>query len=260
MDPRIRYLQQRRKRRGGTPPDPFATVTRDATSGIYVPASAAEWTTFIAAAGLSIAVPDALWLMQEASGNPADSIGSLTLTASGIGITYQQSVTGWTRKAIKFADANTSQLRSTGASLPDVSTASQLTLLLAQLAVPSSTAKVMAHGTVRNEIRITTTPRLRAQSNGNIADGSVSPTGSVIPIGLRSRAAVSVVGFSDTEKLTPTLAAVTGKAINFGAVGDATAPPISLLYAVQWHNANAEMSDANYKLMLQALGCTITWS
>lgn len=97
-------------------------VSKDAAAGIYCPASSTEWTNFIARKGLSVAVPDALWLYQEASGNLADSIGSFTLTAAGTGATYQSAVTGWTRKGIAITDAATANFSSTSASLPDVST------------------------------------------------------------------------------------------------------------------------------------------
>src|SRR5262245_47294003 len=84
----------------------LSAVSRDATSNILVPANAAEWAQVLASAGISSGGPSALWLFQEASGNPADSVGSFTLTASGTP-TYQAAVSGWTRKAITFADAAT---------------------------------------------------------------------------------------------------------------------------------------------------------
>ncbi len=73
------------------------TGTVDATSGWAVPASTAEWTSLLAGSGL--ANPSLLWLCQEAAGNLADSIGSGT-GAKGGAPTYQNAVSGWSRKAV----------------------------------------------------------------------------------------------------------------------------------------------------------------
>jgi RHS repeat-associated protein len=90
-------------------------VTQDATSNWYVPANSTEWTNLLSGTGISN--PSQLWLMQESSGNLSDSIGTATLTATGT-VSYQQSVTGWSRKAVApqaggtnyFVDWNDSHL------------------------------------------------------------------------------------------------------------------------------------------------------
>src|SRR6185312_9979983 len=71
-------------------------VTRDATSGRWIPQSAAEFSSLYS--GTSIANPSSLHLCQEASGNLADSIGSRPFVGSGG--TYRSAVTGWARKAV----------------------------------------------------------------------------------------------------------------------------------------------------------------
>lgn len=238
-------------------------VSRDATSNIYVPATSAEWTTFLASAGLTglVAVPDALWLMQEASGNPADSIGSFTLTASA-GLSYQQAEAGWTRKGVKFTDGGLATLSSASASLPSIATASMTTLIVANATVSNSgTNAILLHGSgTVNRMRITSTPRMTVLSNANSASGAVSPLNAVRPYVMRTnRTAASCVGTSDTEKVTPTFdATVTGKAITLGNGGGT--PTVNMLYVCNWHNAGAEISDANLKALLQAMGFTITWS
>lgn len=254
--------------RGG-PTNPFAGVSRDATSGIYVPANSSEWTTFLAAAGLSgvVAVPSALWLLQEASGNAADSIGSFTLTA-GAGLTYQQSETGWTRKGVKFTDGTAgTSLSSSSASLPDIASASMTTLIIANATASTAGNRILLlHGNPaanRNRIRITSTPEMAVLSNGNIANGTSGangPLNAVRPYVLRTnRTANSCVGTRDTEKLTPTFdATISGKGLDIGA--SSLSPTFNLLYACNWHNANAEISDANLKTLLQMMGFTISWS
>ena len=84
------------------------TWSVDTTSGKPVPANATEWGDFIAAKGLSIPVPNFLHLCQEASGNLADSIGSLTLAANGSPL-YRQAIIGWSRAGVKGTNAATGQ-------------------------------------------------------------------------------------------------------------------------------------------------------
>src|SRR5206468_3997244 len=99
--------------------DYASSVTKDATSMWYVPANSTEWTNLLS--GTGFANPDDSWLMQESSGNLADSIGTRTLTATGT-ISYQVAATGWTRKGIKVADKSTSAYAST--TIPNVNTTS----------------------------------------------------------------------------------------------------------------------------------------
>ena len=237
-------------------------VSKDALAGIYLPASSTEWTNFIARKGLTISVPDAIWLMQEGSGDAADSSGNgFTLTASGTGLAYQQSVAGWSRKAITFTDGSSASLKSTSASLPDISTTSQLTLLVAAVSTPGNVRRIIGHGTTRSELRAVTTPAFRVMSGANQADGVVSPGGVVRPLDLRTnRTTPSTVGFTDGEKITPTFStSITGKTVCFGANGDSNAPPMSALYGLEWHGAHAEITDAALKATEQAMGFAITW-
>lgn len=241
-----------------SPPGPSWSV--DATSGIAVPASAAEWTAFIASKGLSVSVPDALWLMQEASGNAADSIGSFTLTAGGTGLAYQQAVSGWSRKAITFTDGGTGQLKSTSASLPDISTTSQLTLVIALVSTIGGTRNFVTQGTTKSALNLTNAaPRVRVASSSNSTDGALDPTVGVKPFVLgTNRTAGSTTGYTDVEKLSPTFStAVTGKTACIGA-NSANGPGAAVLYACEWHAAKAELTDANVKALLQALGFTVT--
>lgn len=255
MRDELRYLRQRRTRRGGS-----AAWSVDATSNIAVPANSEEWGAFITSNGLSVTAPDALWLMQEASGNLADSIGTFTLTASGTGATYQSSVTGWSRKALSFASEADALFTNTAAGLPNIATESQLTLLIGSFGTPAGNRAFVWHGTTSNRLMIeSATRKLRANSNGNVADGAADFTGVVRPLGLRTnRTAGSCTGFSDVDKISPTFStAVTGERI---LLGGGPSPPFSVLYMAQWHAANAEISDANYKALLQAMGFTITWT
>jgi len=83
-------------------------VTKDATSGKWLPQSTAEATSLYASSTVAIPTLTALILCQEASGDLADSTGnSHTLIANGGGATYQNAVSGWATKAVNFTVGGT---------------------------------------------------------------------------------------------------------------------------------------------------------
>src|SRR5207248_3894831 len=83
------------------------SVTRDATSQWFVPQSSTEWTELLA--GSDIPNPTNMWKCQESVNPLNDSIGTISLSDTGhtSGISFNQAVTGWTRKAVAFTDAAT---------------------------------------------------------------------------------------------------------------------------------------------------------
>lgn len=94
------------------PPEDWTTVTvtRDGpvqASGVQaaVPSTDLEWLK------LGWPKPDSLWLLQEASGDLADSMpNSYELTVDGT-VDYQQSVSGWTRKSVKLTGTASEALK-----------------------------------------------------------------------------------------------------------------------------------------------------
>lgn len=86
-------------------------------STIFTPSTAGEFTA------LGITAPSNLWLCQEASGNLADSIGALTLTANATPL-YQQTVPGWTRKAVGFNETAAQRFQALAGSGPNPATQS----------------------------------------------------------------------------------------------------------------------------------------
>lgn len=241
--------------RSGLNPTLGAVATSDATSGKYVPISAAEYTA------LGLSTPASIWLMQEAIGDLADSVGSITLTANN-SPAYQQSVSGWTRKAVKLTDGTANQnFGSSAAGLPDISTTSALLLLYAEVSTIGSTRGVALLGTTTAELRALTTPSYRMVSGGNLSTGVSNPTGAVRPIVIKvDRTNSACVAYTDQEKLAPTFdAAMTGKQLVVGYTGG-TPPTVAYLYGALFTGAAAEKSDAQVKAMLQTLGWTIPWS
>jgi uncharacterized repeat protein (TIGR01451 family) len=239
-------------------------IDKDATAGIYFPSSSTQWTNFIARKGLSVSVPDSLYLLQETAGNDAtDTIGGITLTHSGTGSTYQTTVSGYSRKAITQTDGSTFQLRSSSGSLPNINTTSLtvFTVVLMPSSAPAAVRNVISmggSGATRCALELNTTPRLRADSTTtNLQAAASNPTGSntVRPVALKCDRTNNVVtGYSDQEKFTPTFGStMTGQQLTLcsnGAGGIAG----GYLYAVAWFGAHAEISDANQKSLWQAMG------
>jgi hypothetical protein len=243
---------------GGDPLGAALTWTKDAAAGKGTPANAAEWVSVLAASGVSVAAPASLWLMQEAAGNLTDTIGGITLTASGTGLAYQQAVAGWTRKALTTTDAGTGTFASTSASLPDISTTSALLFAILQFnAAPAATRSVLTMGTTVVDCEITLTPRLRQVCGANNLNGAVDPTGAVRGVWVRiNRTAGNSVLYTTAEKVTPAFGATaTGKQLKVGGAGAASAN-VSYLYLAQFTGANAELSDAQ----LKTIGTTLGWS
>jgi len=232
-------------------------VTRDATSNIYTPVSSAEWATFRAAFSLTAPAPDSLWLLQEASGNLADTIGGLTLTAAGT-VTYNQAATGWTRTGVGLADGVNSQFATTSASLPNANAASQTVLLIGTVTTSPASNRQVYTGP-NNSLRIIGgTPRLSVTAIASTASGSVNPLNAVRPWIYKHDFTGSVQkGYTDQEALGIPYTAIAGKVMRIGST--AAAPGGVFLYACAWYNANAEISDANIKALLQAMGFTIAW-
>lgn len=236
----------------------IALVTKDATANIYFPADSAEWTSFIARKGLSIAVPSALHNFQDASGNITDQIGSLTLTAS-LASGYQQSESGYTRKAVT-TPAGSGYIRTTSASLPDPASASHLSLVVARWTDQAVQYQILYHGSTTYAYMTTnlTNDKLMAYANngGASATGAASTVGVVRPYSYRyNRTATTITAFSDADKISPAWTANVGKSFYLESQA-----PLSILYAAHWFAANAEVSDANWSALLTALGWTITWS
>jgi hypothetical protein len=163
--------------------------------------------------------------MQEASGNPADSIGSFTLTAASTP-TYQQAVAGWTRVGILFDNVSADALTTASASLPNLTSASQMVLAIVRMptAAPAAARAVVSIGGsgTRFVAQVNATPRLEARHSANVATGTANAADSAVhPIVLRHNDTASEADLcTDAEKLSPTWSAsVAGQGVLFGNAG-----------------------------------------
>jgi hypothetical protein len=241
-------------------------VARDAGSSIYCPASAAEWDTALAAAGVSVSAPIGLWLMQESSGNVADSIGTITLETLG-GASYNNAVAGWTRKGLGTADGSGLIYNNASGELPVPTTTSQMFIgYVAITATPGATRDVVSLGgsTSLRSAQVTTGPFYRAFRNSDVSgtDGSSDIGTGVRPLVIKiDRAASAHYVYSDIEKVTHTWAAPDSAAVALYIGGvDAGAPPMRILYGALFAGTGGEMTNAQIKTLLTTLGWTPTWT
>lgn len=244
--------------------DPLAGVSRDAASGILCPANAAEWEAVYTVAEIDTAlIPSAVWLMQEGSGNLADSIGSLTLTASGAGITYGVTETGWTRKAITTTEGADGVFTNTDAGLPDIATTSCAILAYCRTTTSALLRSIFGMGPAATrcsaERLATGAPMIR---NGAIPqDGVVDASGAIRPWLLQhNRTGASAALYTDQEKIVPVWSDTSaGKQITFGTLQN-FGSTCSYVYAAPLFGAAAELTATQWKVLLQTLAWAPVWS
>lgn len=245
--------------------NPMSGVTQDATSLKYWPSSSAEWTTALAAAGITSGNPSNLWNCQDASTSLTDAIGAVALDTIAFG-SFQQAVTGWTRKA--FATTNDTALsRASNSTIGNVTTSSGL--LLAYIGVPtmaSSEASLMAigGGADHRYAAMTTTPRNKAVDFGNTlsATGTAAPGTTVHPVIVQvDRTAGAFRVITDQEVLAPAYVAPAASSsyVGLGDAGVAVAAGAVYLGACRFAGAAAEIPTAKIKTLFQMLGWSVAW-
>lgn len=254
---------------GPVPPSSAALpYSTDAASGKAVPASSAEWSAFISAAGLSVSAPSYLHLCQEASGNLADTIGGLTLTANG-SPAYQQAVAGWTRLGVK-GDALTANQRFRNITAPNPSTTSMaMFAYVAVGALDATVRSVLGFGAISDtnvSAYVNAAPvvsRFKYRESANISDTStaIDYAGLVVPMmllvdhtGTRARF------YTNQERLSPTYGLPSTATTYFLGADAGTWAATTILYSCGWTGAAAEISDANVKALFTALGYSPPWS
>jgi hypothetical protein len=254
----------------------MAGVAKDATRGVYLPATAAQWTTALAVAGIVTGNPSALWLSQEASGNLADSIGTFTMVGNGTGLAYQQSVAGWSTKAVTTIDGDSGKFQNTDSGLPDISTTS--ILILSYVNLPASfggtersiiTTGASFHASIGADSAPNSNPAKLALAQGGGTDGgtqavAATSTTGVHPVIVQMNIATSTPAVvTDKDFTTAALSASqSGKKIVLG--GDNAAvwngASAGYLYTAAFFGTAAELTKTQIKSLLTTLGWTVAWS
>lgn len=219
-----------------------ALWSTDATSNWSFPANATEWGNFRTHKAALISVignnPDALHLMQDASGNPADAIGSFPLTAAGTGLTYANAVAGHSRKAINFLTGDTGVLSSSSASLPDMASDDITGIIIALVTTPAATRALMSVGTTLGKLTINSAGKMIVTSNANTATSANAETGSVRMFCLNQIASLETSGTTDLDTTQPITGTLAGKNITIGTAGGLLSPTMQVLYAAWWMTAS----------------------
>ncbi len=233
----------------------------DGTSGKALPRNVGEWTALMAAAGIVKGNPSLLWNLGQAGGIAVDAIGTFNGGITGSGMTFRQTVSGWTTKGVAFADSANGTFVNTDAGLPDLSTTSLLVIGYAVVSAPTANLALYKVGTTTNIRAFIRTGTVRTQiaHGANSVTGTVVPTGQVRPFVMRhDKTAGTAMFATDQEKLAPTFSAtVTGKSIQ---IADASlSVPATHIMLVAFFGAAAEMTDAEVKTLLTTMGWTIPW-
>lgn len=243
-------------------------VTRDAARGVYCPADATEFATFLAAqsAPLSaITAPTAIYNCQAASGDLLDDIGSIDLVAAGTDSSnYQQTVTDWTRKGLKVIYNQTDRFSRASGGTPNPATTSQTWVWFCK-AIGTPAANKTLFGISDNatgcQVGVASTGHPFITIAGNTTNGADTPT--ALGIGpwtiTYNRTATTVVVTTPQEKITGTYGAVVDGRKGIMANGAASLAS-EYVYGFMFSGAGGEITIANLKLLLEAMGFVIPWS
>ena len=205
------------------------SVTQDATSGWYVPASATEWSELLE--GTGFANPSDLWLMQETSGSLADSIGSSSVTIAGT-VSFGVTASGWTRKGVKLVDA------SGGKGTMPTPNASTTSLMLVQIfslnTNPASGYRGMncLGATQYEEAELVNGPKMRGQSGSNTATSSGNYSGTVLVVTKLDHSRSAFVVYTDSgDVLKPTFTNQSADTSSYLLGDGVSSPDATLLYS-----------------------------
>jgi hypothetical protein len=241
-------------------PPPNAKWAIDATSGKSVPGTSVEWLAFIADKQLGITAPDGLWLMQEASGTLQDSIGMVHLASIGsVAAQYQQTIAGWTRRAVKSVDGSDVSFSNTTDALPVVSNTSMTVLMYyATTTNPQGKRSILVAGCCAGYATVSIDGArhfgLQVNTSGN-ATGTLDHGSEVIPLVLKlDKTSSRQVIITNRETITPPYTQLGSFKGLFLAAANGGAPEGRWLYMAAWYGANAEMSDASISALIKALG------
>lgn len=236
-----------------SPPTPAPvgnSVNRDGPSNWYVPQTSAD---FIA---LGLAVPDYLYLMQEASGNLASTIGSLSFVASATGHLYQQTVPGWTRKFIGTDGVTSDQAwRTTNAALDVALGESYATIVYCSHTAAAKTI-ITTQGANNRLVGTTTTGLVRTLHNNVSTSGAIDHSGitTVRQLCWFRNGTSNISGAeTDLESIVATHdeTALSGQVKTVGVTGNTAAIAARYTWMAIFKGTNAEQNWNNYLAVLR---------
>lgn len=230
----------------------------DATSSKAMPATNAEATSLLTAAGIS-ANTLGLWLFGgAASGNISDSSGAAkTLTVTGT-TTYQAAVTGWTATSwVPPAGALGMAINTT---FPNVNASTPTLIIYAELVASGASRTIARYGDAFDDdctFEETITPRIQGgEGDATRTVGASDPTGAVRPYAISCGS--SVILASDQESIAVGTKAANGTTLTFGGDNGTTWWPNNSKYVLGWL-IDAALSSAQIKTLFQTMGFSIPW-
>jgi hypothetical protein len=227
-------------------------VPVDATSNKRAPTTLLEWQAVASRA------PRHAWGFQDVAGNVSPAIGSALVVAGTVD--YQQTVTGWTRKGVRFSPtAGERATQAAGASVNAGATSVAWFGLVDLLATPAATGAVM-FAAAGLTVRVNNTPRLEVVCDSLVVAGAVDPVaGGARPMLLvfdRSRQTVTL--YTDQEVISGMYSPyLTDGEKGFGAV--ATPCDAAVLLGAAFEGAAAEFSEDDARDLFTNLGFTVPW-
>lgn len=243
----------------------------DATSNKGAPANATEWlAAYAATAGIGVAIPQHLYLLQEAAGNAADSIGAALLVPSGPP-GYQQAIAGWSRKCITFTDGTTIYFNNGGGVGVNMATTSALSFTYGmRTGTPAATRILCGMGGALYanilSAHLDTSNHLGIGVNAAVTNSGTVDYGSgvIFPMVVQHDRTNGVQRIlTDKEVITKAYGALSNENGQYflGTLGGVFAAPFGYAYNALITGAGAELTSAQIKSLLTTLGWSgIPWS
>lgn len=242
-------------------------VTTDGTALKRIPQSATEWANLLSYLGIASGGPSHLHLCQEASGNLADTIGGMTLTANATPL-YQQAVTGWSTKAVGFNETLSQRFSAAAGVGPNASTQSVMWLIYGNItSLPGATRDVVTIAGGASPLKLQTLNSTGAKMRSLCIAAGVNGTADPTATGLQpmvivyDRTAGTLTNYTLQEKFAGTYsAAVVDSSKGFGAL-TGNSQPGQIAYSATFLGSAAELTSTTVKNLLQGMGWTISaWS
>lgn len=240
-------------------------VTKDATAGLYLPASATEATALAACKSLTFA-PISIWNLQDASIGAADANGNHALASVGT-VSFAQTSAAFTRKVMTWT-AGINGLRFASSSTDLDPSAHSILLMLLVDPTAGATRSIIcgSDSAAGTELRFSlnsggTLPvvkDLAAAING--ASDMTTGTNYHLCTLQFDRTNGKVVIYNNTEKVTGTYGAgVVAGNLGFGnSVVNACAASAAWACAIQ--GSGAEITSTQLKAIYQGIGISPGWS
>lgn len=245
--------------------DPFAGITVDSGLDWRLPNNSVEWAILRSATVGTWRMPNHLWLLQEASGNPADTLGTglglrnLTATTAAAAPLYQQTIPGVTRKFITGNGAlNNCNLSNT--SMVNTATGSYAWLGV----VRSDQATVLRNVVVYGSPTFSqpANKKFRLRLNASLQNTTADHTDTVqLVFVVYNLAASTIKMYTPLEKLEVAFSASVASTLTLqlSATGDTTIAYFG--YSAAWDQASAEFTDAQAKNLMEGiLKFSVPWS